>query len=240
MRLSLLLLMLLSSNLIHAEEIRVAVASNFSVMKLLAERFEAKTTHKVSLIFGATGRLYTQIIHAAPFDAFFAADSQRPQLLEQAQRIVKDSRFTYAQGRLVLWSPSIGRVDAVGAVLQRADFHHLAIANPKLAPYGKAAEQVMQALGVWDSLQARLVRGENIAQTFQFVQSANAELGFVAYAQIKNLQGDFWLPSQTLYEPIKQQAVLLKDSPVTQAFMRYIQSAEAKNLIENHGYICVD
>ncbi|WOO39707.1 molybdate ABC transporter substrate-binding protein [Rubellicoccus peritrichatus] len=226
---------------LKAEEIRVAVASNFNgAMKELAERFEAETDYEVTLIPGSTGKHYAQIIHGAPFDVFFAADRERPELLEQGGLIVPGSRFTYAIGKLVLWSPKAGLVDQEGDVLNEDRFRFLAIANPKLAPYGKAAQEVLEKRGLWGKLNERIVRGENIAQTFQFVKTGNADLGFVAYAQMKFPsqleQGTFWVVPQEDYSPIEQQAVLLKERQSTHAFLSYIRSKEALKIINEYGY----
>lgn len=210
-------LLLLPLQLI-ADPIRVAVASNFThAMQDIKQAYEQQSGHKVELIFGSTGKIYAQIINGAPFDAFFAADSARPARLEQEGWIQPDSRFSYAIGRIVLWSPDEDLRINDGLVLKTGDFHHLAIANPRLAPYGKAAQQVLQASGVWESLQDKIVRGENIAQTFQFVISGNAELGFVALSQLKSQTGQHnnnqWLVPDELYDPIEQQAVQLSEKP---------------------------
>ncbi len=224
-----------------AAEIRVAVASNFRpVMQVLAKRFEARTGHDVILIFGSTGKQYAQIKHGAPFDAFFAADAQHPLQLEQDGTAVAGTRFTYAIGKLVLWSPVTGFVDPAGEVLRTGTFKHLAIANPELAPYGRAAQEVLRAIGLWEPLTARLVRGENIAQAFQFVTSGSAELGFVANAQIrqpgKPQNGSYWDIPQALYSPIEQQAVLLRDAEPARAFLQFTQSWEALKVIATFGY----
>ncbi|UCC98484.1 MAG: molybdate ABC transporter substrate-binding protein [Phycisphaerales bacterium] len=222
-------------------EICVAVASNFTdTIKDIAERFEAKTDRNVVLVFGSTGKLYAQIKNGAPFDIFFAAAVREPELLEKEGPAVPGSRFTYAVGKLVLWSPEAGYVDREGKVLEQADFRHLAIANPKLAPYGRAAQEVLQARGIWDELSERLVRGENISQTFQFVKSGNAELGFVACSQVKrpgqSIEGSWWEAPQTLYSPIEQQAVLLKDSKIARDFLVFVRSEEALKIIREYGY----
>jgi len=224
-----------------AAEIRIAVASNFRpAMQVIAKRFESKTGHDVILIFGSTGKQYAQIKHGAPFDAFFAADSRRPKQLEEDGAAVAGTRFTYAVGKLVLWSPVAGYVDPSGNVLNTGDFKHLAIANPELAPYGLAAQQVLKSRGLWESLASRLVRGESIVQAFQFIDSGSAELGFIAYAQIKQpgkpLQGSYWDIPQSLYSPIEQQAVLLRDSEPARAFLQFIQSWEALKIIGVFGY----
>jgi len=224
-----------------ADEIRIVVASNFNdAAKELVARFVAKTGHKVKLITGSTGKLYAQIIHGAPFDAFFAADARRPKRLEQEKVAVPGSRFTYAVGRLVLWSPKPGLVDADGGVLHSDRFHYLAIANPKPAPYGRAAEQLLHKLGLWTVLRARMVRGENIGQTFGFVSSGNADLGLVAWSQVMNLNrsiaGSLWEVPVSLYDPIEQQAVLLRDNTAARAFMAFVKSDEARAIIRGYGY----
>ena len=224
-----------------AQEIRVAAASNFSdAITALAERFEVDTGHKVTLIFGSTGKHYAQIKHGAPYDAFFAADKKRPEILEQEGLALPESRFTYAIGKIVLWSPGAGVVDTNGKVLEQGRFRHLAIANPKLAPYGKAAQQVLQARGLWDILKGKTVRGENIGQTFQFVSSGNAEMGFVAYSQVqrpgRTNEGSFWEVPQSQYAPIEQQAVLLKENDVARAFLLFVKSDQSKEIIHRYGY----
>ncbi|MCW8826412.1 MAG: molybdate ABC transporter substrate-binding protein [Gammaproteobacteria bacterium] len=224
-----------------ADEILVAVASNFSgTIREIAERFEASTAHKVKLTFGSTGKHYAQIIHGAPYDLFFAADSRRPERLEQNGNALPQSRFTYAIGRLALWSPLSGYVDSEGRVLEQNEFRHIAIANPKLAPYGKAAQEIMQQRGVWRALNGKAVRGENIGQTFQFVKSGNAELGFIAYSQIKRpaqpITGSFWEVPQTLYTPIRQQAVVLKEGEAALAFAAFVKSPESLEIIRSFGY----
>lgn len=224
-----------------ATEIRVAVASNFTnTIKLLAKKFEQQTNHKVKLIFGASGRHYAQITNGAPFDVFLSADSKRPEQLEVDGLIIDGSRFTYAIGRLVLWSPDSKLVDTETKVLKQRKFRHIAIANHKLAPYGKAAYEVLTTLKLWNTLKTITVRGENIAQTFQFVKSGSAELGFVALSQIKhfnkNMQGSVWNIPNSMYQPIKQQAVLLINSPAANSFIQFMQSNTARTIIHNSGY----
>ena len=230
-----------------ADELRVAVASNFySTIKVIAEHFELKTAsssgqqHKVILIPGSSGKHYAQIINGAPFDIFFSADTERARLLEQEGRVDSGTRFTYALGKLVLWSPIDNYVDLQGKVLNKKDFRYLAIANPKLAPYGKSAEEVLKSLKIWSNLKGRLVRGENIAQTFQFVSSGNAKLGFVAHSQIRSPDhttgGSFWEVPQSIYRPIEQQAVLLKDSALAREFLSFVKSDESLSIIYESGY----
>jgi len=237
----LLILCALSASFARADEIHVAVASNFrQAFSAAADRFEEQSGHEVTLIAGSTGKHYAQILNGAPFDAFFAADAARPVRLESERRIVPGSRYTYAIGKLVLWSADESLVDARGDVLQSGSYCYLAIANPELAPYGVAARQVLQTLGLWDGLSHKLVRGENIGQAFQFVVTANAELGFVARSQLETpgqeFGGSAWEPPPSLYDPIEQQAVLLKDSPAGREFMTFMQGKEARALIRAYGY----
>ena len=225
----------------NCAEIRVAVASNFRpAMETLQQAFESRTNHRLTLIFGSTGKHYAQIINGAPFDVFLAADVDHPQRLENEGVAMSGSRFTYAIGKLALWSPRPGYVDDQGRILEHGDFRHLAIANPRLAPYGLAAREVLQARGLWQRLSARLVRGENIAQTFQFVESGNAELGFVAWSQLERpdrpATGSFWLVPQQFYQPIEQQAVVLKTAKASQSLVHFMQSPEALKIIRDHGY----
>ncbi len=229
------------SGVVLAGEIRVAVASNFfNTIKKITNRFEHNTGHKIILAVGSTGKHYAQIKHGAPFDIFFAADVKRPKLLEEQGITQKGSRFTYAIGKLLLWSPTPNFVDANGKILNSNSFRYLAIANPKLAPYGRAAEQVMKAGNVWNQLQQKIVRGENISQTLQFVQSGNAELGFVAYSQLNALNkikiGSLWEPPQSLYNPIKQQVVLLQDNDIARAFLLFIKTQAMRKIIQDAGY----
>jgi molybdate transport system substrate-binding protein len=234
-------LLLFAPGLATADEIRIAVASNFAdTLKEVALLFEEQTGHTISLSSGSTGSHYAMIINGAPFEAFFSADVERPRLLEEAGAIIPGSRFTYAMGRLVLWSSEDGMVDPEGHILERGDYKHLAIANPKLAPYGKAAREVLEARGLWDQVQHQLVRGESIGQTFQFVHTGNAQLGFVALSQLsrpgKGVQGSHWTVPRNLYSPIDQQAVLLKDNDTARAFLRFVNSDEIKQVIQGYGY----
>jgi molybdate transport system substrate-binding protein len=229
----------------QAEEVRVAVASNFlSTMKILASNFERNTSHQIIVISGSSGKLYAQIHHGAPFDVFFSADQHRPALLEQEGVAIKGSRFPYAVGRLTLWSPETQMIGKdARTTLAQAAFSHLAIANPKTAPYGRAAKQTLKTLGVWNQTRDRLVQGENIAQTFQFVSSRNAELGFVALTQVLSLtssnQGSRWDVPPTLHDPLIQEAVLLTRGERTasaKAFLEYVQTPPALTMIQQQGY----
>jgi len=234
-------LALLVINPAMADEINIAVASNFAEpIKEIASRYEKQSGHRINLVFGSTGKHYAQIKNGAPFAAFFAADARRPELLEKEGVALPGSRFTYAVGHIVLWSPKAGYVDALGKILQHKPFRHLAIANPRLAPYGKAAQQFLQARGLWEGLQDHMVRGENIGQTFQFVRSGSAELGIVAYSQVKRpghpLEGSLWEIPPTEYTAIEQQVVLLEENPVARDFLAFVKSPEAINIILDFGY----
>ena len=229
-----------------ANEIRIAVASNFYptmkevVKQFEIEAFDSSKASKIVLIPGSSGKHYAQIINGAPFDLFFSADKIRPVLLEQ-QRISKnESRFTYALGKLALWSPIKGLVDSEGQILYDKDFRFLAIANPKIAPYGIATKETLVSMKLWQDMNEKLVRGENIAQAFQFISSENAELGFVSFSQLMNpnfsVRGSFWEVPQSLYNPIEQQAVLLTDSSLGRDFMLFVQTDKALNIISKFGY----
>lgn len=228
----------------HADTVSVAVAANFTApMQKIARAFETDTGHKADLSFGATGKFYAQITHGAPFQILLAADDTTPARLEKEGKAVANVRFTYAIGTLVLWSAQPGYVDAQGAVLKTGDFKHLALANPKLAPYGVAATQTMDKLGVTARLQPRLVQGENIAQTHQFVATGNAQLGFVALSQVmsdgKITSGSAWQVPADLHTPIRQDAALLmpgKDSAAAAALLSYLRGNKAKAIIRSHGY----
>ena len=234
-------LLISTSTALMANEIRVATASNFTeALKIIAQQFEKQSGQKVTVISGSTGKLYAQIKHGAPFDAFFSGDIKRAELLDKENIAVANSRFTYAIGKLVLWSPETDFVDKEGKVLKEKQYRYLAIANPKLAPYGKAAQELLHKLDLWDDLHGRIVRGENIGQTFQFVKSANARLGLIAYSQIKRpghtIEGSLWEIPETLYTPIKQQAVLLNDNESSRSFYAFVKSREAQHIIQSFGY----
>ena len=228
----------------HAEVVQVAVAANFTApARTLAEIFAKTTGHEARLSFGATGAFYTQIKNGAPFDVFLAADNERPLRLEKEGDTVPGTRFTYAVGQLVLWSAKPDLVDNQGAVLKSGNFNKLAIANPKLAPYGAAAVQTMDKLGLTAALQPKLVTGESIGQTYTFIATGNAELGFVALSQVldggKLKSGSAWVVPAQYHEPIIQEAVQLKRSagnPAAKAWMALLHSAGAKDLIRSYGY----
>jgi len=228
----------------HAGEVQVAVAANFAgPMEKLAEQFQKDTGHKAIVASGATGKFYAQIRNGAPFEVLLSADDETPARLEAEGQVVAKSRFTYAVGRLVLWSAKANYVDANGAVLKTGDFKHLAIANPKTAPYGAAAVAVIDKLGLSARLQPRLVQGENIAQAFQFASTGNAELGFVAQAQVwrdgKFTAGSGWIVPAAMHAPIRQDAALLTKgakNPAAQALLDYLRTDKAKALIRAYGY----
>ncbi len=228
----------------HAGEVQVAVAANFAgPMEKLAAQFQKDTGHKAVVASGATGKFYAQIRNGAPFEVLLSADDETPARLEAEGQVVAKSRFTYAVGRLVLWSAKANYVDATGAVLKTGDFTHLAIANPKTAPYGAAAVAVIDKLGLTARLQPRLVQGENIAQAFQFASTGNAELGFVAQAQVwrdgKFTAGSGWIVPAAMHAPIRQDAALLTrgaKNPAAQALLDYLRTDKAKALIRAYGY----
>lgn len=227
-----------------AVEVQVAVAANFaSAFEKIASAFTADTGHKAIASVGSTGKFYTQIKNGAPFEVLLSADDETPLKLEKEGDAIAGSQFTYAIGKLVLWSATEGLVDEKGDVLKKGTFTHLSIANPKLAPYGAAAVEVMTKLGVLDTLQPKWVVGENIAQTFQFASTGNAEVGFVALAQVwkdgKISKGSAWLVPANLYSPIRQNAVLLKqgkDKEAALALLAYLKSSKARNIIKTYGY----
>ena len=229
---------------VQASVVTVAVASNFSApMKVIATEFEQATGHKVTSSFGGTGSFYAQIKNGAPFDLFLSADAQTPARLVQEGVAVADSRFTYAVGRLVLWSTTPGLVDGTGAILGSAAIDRIAIADPKLAPYGAAAQQVIERLGLMQALRPKLVQGKNISQTYQFVASGNAQLGFVALSQVfvngELKAGSGWVVPSDDHTPISQDAVLLiagQGNPAAHAFLAYLQSDKARKVIESYGY----
>ena len=228
----------------RADEIQLAVASNFSApAQQIAADFERATGHRVVISTGATGKFYAQIRNGAPFDVFLSADDETPTKLMAEGFAVSGTQFTYALGRLALWSQKPGFVDAQGEVLKRGDFRHIALANPKTAPYGAAALEVMQKMGVMATLNPKWVQGENIAQTYQFVASGNAELGFVAVSQVmkdgKLSTGSVWVVPAQWHAPIRQDAVLLKrgqGSAAARAWLDWLKNEKTRALIRRFGY----
>ena len=228
----------------QAAEVAVAVASNFTApMKQIAQDFARDTGHTAQLSFGATGKFYAQIVNGGPFEVLLAADDTTPEKLVREGHAVAASRFTYSIGQLVLWSPRAGYVDNQGAVLRSGDFKHIAVANARLAPYGVAAMQTLDKLGLAATLQPRMVTGENIAQTYQFVASGNAQLGFVALSQVmengKIGAGSSWQVPASMHDPIRQDAVVLnkgKDSAAAAALMDYLRGEKARAVMKSFGY----
>ncbi len=230
--------------LAHATEVNVAVATNFTgPMERIAPEFEKATGHKMLIAYGTVGKFYAQIKNGAPFEVLVSADDETPIRLEQEDLAIPESRFTYAIGKLVLWSAKPGLVDDQGAVLKRGDFRHLAVANPKVAAYGAAAVEAMTQLDILSSLQPKMVTGESITQTYQFVVTGNADLGFVALSQIykdgQYAAGSHWMVPPELYSPIRQDAVLLvrgKGNAAAEALLAYLKSDFVRQVIRSYGY----
>jgi molybdate transport system substrate-binding protein len=243
-RLSVLFTALLAAAGLHAAEVQVAVAANFTEpAKQIAGEFERRTGNKAVLSFGATGKFYAQITNGAPFEVFLAADDTTPAKLEKENQAVSGTRFTYAVGTLVLWSSKPDLVDAKGEILKSGKFNKLAIANPKTAPYGAAAIETLSRMKLLDTVQPKFVQGENIGQTYSFVGTGNADLGFVALSQVfrdgKLTSGSAWTVPGNLHEPILQDAILLnngKDNPVARAFMEFLKTPYAHAVIKSFGY----
>jgi molybdate transport system substrate-binding protein len=229
---------------LQADMVRAAVAANFShAMKSIANEFEKDSGYQIQLVFGSSGKLYAQIMNGAPYQVFLSADTTKPQKLEQEGRALAGSRFTYARGSLVLWSANPDTISNDYSRLTLGDFRYIAVANPRLAPYGVAAREVMEYINLWHKLKHKLVTGENISQTYQFVSTGNAELGFVALSQVihegKIKTGSGWIVPQDYHAPILQDAVLLmsgKDNPAALALMEYLRSDKAVALINSFGY----
>jgi molybdate transport system substrate-binding protein len=239
-----LLVLMLWVSIAGAEEVNIAVASNFTApMKEIVAEFEKSSGHQVRLSFGSSGKFFAQIKHGAPFMVFFSADQAKPQALEKEGLVVPSSRFTYAIGALALWSIQPGVVDSDATRLKNGNFNKLALANPKLAPYGAAALQVLDSLALREVTRSKWVKGENIAQTFQFVSTGNADIGFVGLSQIMNKgnikEGSTWIIPSDLYSPIQQDAVLLQrgeSSPAARALLRFVRSDRGKEIIHSYGY----
>ena len=228
----------------HAAEVSVAVAANFTApMQRIAAAFERDTGHKAVLSFGSTGKFYAQIRNGAPFEVLLAADDTTPAKLEDEGMGVAGTRFTYAIGKLVLWSLDPKRVDAEGAVLRTGDFDQLALADPRLAPYGAAAIETLTHLNLLEPLRPRFVQGENISQAYQFVATGNAPLGFVALSQVfvdgKLREGSGWIVPDNLHKPIRQDAIIVttgKDNAAARALTDYLRGDTAREIIRAYGY----
>lgn len=226
-----------------AEQVLVAVAANFvPPFREVAIEFERATGHNIRVATGSSGNFYAQIKNGAPFDVFFSADVERPKLLEEEGLGVPGSRVTYAIGRLALWSPDPALIKGEDT-LRSGPFKHLAMANPKTAPYGKAAMQTLQKLGTWEGVQSRIVMGENLGQTMGFIESGNAELGFVALSQALDPRlkhkGARWDVPTDLHEPIKQDVIMLekgKTNPAARSLLEFMRGVQARTIIERYGY----
>ena len=226
-----------------ADEVSVAVAANFTApMNAIAAEFARDTGHKAHLAFGSSGKFYAQIVNGAPFDVLIAADDETPARLVAEKHAISGSAFTYATGKLVVWSATPGFIDGQATVLKNGAFRYLSIANPKLAPYGRAAMETLAALKIEVPLN-KIVTGENIAQTFQFVSTGNADLGFVALSQVwkdgKLTSGSGWIVPVTLHAPIRQDAVLLEKgraNAAASALLAYLKTPAARAVIERYGY----
>jgi molybdate transport system substrate-binding protein len=238
--------MLMGSTAARAEVAMVAVATNFAeVMERVVTEFERQSHHRLRVTTGSTGKLYAQIRAGAPFDVLLAADAERPELLEAEGLAIRGTRFTYAMGRLTLWSPDQNLIGADGAeVLRSAEFRRLAMANPDLAPYGAAARQVLEKLELLEVLGNRIVMGENVGQAHAMVATGNAELGFVALAYVlserNSMPGSRWDVPYDYYEPIRQDAVLLdraEDNSAARDLLAFLRRPETRELIRSHGYL---
>ena len=238
------LLSILAIGPVLADDVQVAVAANFTApIEEIGKAFNKATGHQLKVSTGSSGKFYAQIKNGAPFQVFLSADEEKPALLEKDGLAVQGSRFTYAIGKLVLWSADPAVVDTKGQILMKNQFNKLAIANPKTAPYGEAAMETLGALKIKSLLEPKLVMGENIGQTYQFVATGNAEIGFVALSQVtrenKITSGSAWVVPEKLYSPIKQDAVLLvngKDSPAARLLMTFLRSEDTLNVIKSYGY----
>jgi molybdate transport system substrate-binding protein len=236
-----LLALLLAPVAARAGQAQVAVAANFAEpAREIAARFKARTGHDAVLTFGSSGQFYAQIANGAPFEVFLSADAERPRRAEAEGLAVAGSRFTYARGRLVLWSPDPRLVDGRGQVLASGRFARLSIADPKLAPYGAAAVETLRKAGVYERMKGKLVLGTSVTQAFQFVKSGAAELGFVALSQVASERGGSrWVVPAADHAPIEQQAVLLKrgaGDPAARAFLAFLKGPEARAIVRRYGY----
>lgn len=230
---------------VYAEEFVAAVAANFlGPFKKISAQFQKTAPHKINIVSGSTGSLFAQIVNGAPFHIFLSADSKRPKILEERGLAIPGTRYVYALGRLTLWSADPDRIGKSGIdTLRGGGFRHLAIANPKTAPYGQAAASVLKKLKLWNRLLPLLVRGANISQAFQFTAAGHAELGFVALSQALDpkfkSKGSRWDVPAEMHGPLEQSAVLLKKGKRNAgavAFMKFIRGTQARHIIKNYGY----
>ncbi|HEX4583987.1 MAG TPA: molybdate ABC transporter substrate-binding protein [Burkholderiaceae bacterium] len=242
-QLSIFLLLSLAASSAVADNLRVAVAANFTEpMRKISALFEQASGHKLELIFGSTGKFYAQVSNGAPFDVLLAADEETPARLAAEGNAVSESRFTYATGKLALWSPTAGYVDDQGHILKSGSFRHISLANPDLAPYGAAAVSVLKNLGVYESLRPKIVLGENITQAHQFVATGAAELGFVALSQVMKegkVEGSVWIVPSALHAPIRQDAIVLdkgRGKAAATELLAYLKSDAARRIIASYGY----
>jgi molybdate transport system substrate-binding protein len=238
-----LCVLFLNSSLLIAAEVHVAVASNFvAPLEKIANAFAEETGHTLIISSGSTGNLFAQIMNGAGYEVFLSADEEHPKKIAAEKKGSPESIFSYAIGKIVLWSPSSTLIDHKGRFLEKMTFQHLSMANPKLAPYGKASEEVLKKKGLWEKVQKKLVIGENINQAHQFVASGNAELGFVAYSQILTdgkPQGSYWIPPQDFYQPLHQDVILLekgKNSDAAKSFLTFLKNKKARDIIKSSGY----
>lgn len=232
----------------EAKSVYVAVAANFSKpMESLVTEFEKTSDYRIALSFGSSGKFYAQIKHGAPYELFFSADQAKPDALQKDGLVTPGSRFTYAIGRLAVWTTRLEFANKIETHLKNGLFNKLAIANPKLAPYGAATLEVLRHLELIDVTQSKWVRGENIAQTYQFVSTGNADLGFIAWSQLLGInkmkpthKGLYWLVPDSMHRPIKQDVVLLRSAAKSEgakAFLDFMQTDKAQHIILEYGYL---
>jgi molybdate transport system substrate-binding protein len=240
LRAALLVILFIGSARASADEALVAVAANFArTTEALAEAYEAESGHTITISSGSTGQLYARIVQGAPYDAFLSADAERPAMLVESGQAVAGSRFTYAVGRLALWSVDPDRIGPEGAAALSGGFRFLAIAHPRTAPYGAAAVEVLETLGLTETVADRLVTGTDVGAAYAFIASGNAELGFIALSQLPDGQGSAWIVPEELHAPLAQDAVLLTrgaDKPAALGFLAFLRSEEARAVIEAAGY----
>ncbi len=233
--------MLFTCSIASADEIRIAVASNFAhTLKTLATQFESQSRHKVTLQTGSTGNLFVQIKRGDDFDLFFAADTYRPAILEEEGYALPASRFTYAIGRIALWSIELNVADKGLETLRTVAFNHIAIPDTKRSPYGRSTKEILISHNLWNSSLGRLVTGDDVEQTYQLIRGGSAELGFIALSQLQQpdrpLIGSYWIVPETMHRTIHQQAVVFNKSPAISAFVEFIQREESKAIIRSYGY----